>query len=82
MIHVAWSESRKSAADAMSSGRPRRPRGTAARSATLSGAEGVPAWLLGVRTVPGATALMRMPSGPHSMAAVRANDMIAAFDAA
>jgi len=60
------------------SGLPRRPIGITARSFAVSP---LPA-LLGTWIVPGATALTRMPSGPHSRAIVRASASSAAFDAA
>ena len=65
----------------MSSGVPRRPKGSAARSAGVSSGV-LPPRLLGVRTVPGATALTRMPALPSSSAAVRMSASIPAFAAA
>ena len=70
---------------ATSSGSPKRPRvvrlATAASQGDASTLSDEAGPSMGVRVTPGATALTRRPSGPHSSAAVRTSVERAAFDA-
>ncbi len=82
MMYVAASDSRNATACAMSSGSPEWPIGTrAAYVSSVAKPVATNSLAISVRIVPGATALTRIRSGPHSTASERTRPLTPAFAA-